>query len=221
MKYIDLHTHRQKEKESFHILNIFAQDFEKPQPPWYFSVGLHPWHILKVNPDECFRTIEYASELKNMLAIGECGLDRSIKTDFVTQEKFFKNQIEIAERFSKPLIIHCVRAYSDLIKLKKETKSKVSWIIHAYNGNQQTTQSLINHGFYFSLGEQFLKLSSKFELIKTIPANRLFLETDDRDIAIEEVYHLAAQVLKIDKESLRTTIFSNFRNIFGNVDLNT
>jgi TatD DNase family protein len=215
MKYIDLHTHRVKELETIQIQNIFAQDLIQGNPQSLFSTGLHPWHIEKVNPMNCFQMIEQVAELNNMLAVGECGLDRSIATDFELQKMCFKDQIRIAEQCSKPLIIHCVRAYSDLICLKKEAKSEVPWILHAYQGNNQTTRNLIEHGFYFSVGEPILKMSAKHDILRMIPLERLFLETDDREISIRTTYSLASEVLNISENQLTQVISSNFRILFG------
>ena len=109
-----------------------------------------------------------------MLAIGECGLDRSIKIGFADQILCFRQQVMIANKYCKPLIIHCVRAYSDLLKLKKEDKSDLPWIIHGYNGNLETTLNLIKHGFYFSVGEQLLRNASKHEVLRLIPLEHMF-----------------------------------------------
>jgi len=216
MNPIDIHTHRLSSEDGIQILNIFAQDIPNDEPEYLFSSGLHPWHIGKVNPDDCFRAIEQATEFKNMLAIGECGLDRSISTNFALQEMYFQEQIRIAARYHKPLIIHCVRAYSDVIHLKRKTRSGVPWILHGYNSNLDTTLNLIKHGFYFSIGEQLLKNESRHPIFQTIPIERLFLETDDREISIRKIYSLAAPILKIEEKMLVETIFSNFTTLFGN-----
>ena len=216
MKHIDIHTHRLADDDLIQILNIFAQDIPKLEPEFLFSAGLHPWHIGKVNPEECFGAIERASGMKYMVAIGECGLDRSISTDFAIQEENFKEQIHIAEKCCKPLIIHCVRAYSDVINLKKQSKSSIPWILHGYHGNLETTTSLVKHGFYFSVGEQLLKNEMNHPVFRTIPIERLFLETDDREISIRKIYAMAAQILKVDVKMLSELIFSNFKSVFGN-----
>ena len=216
MKYIDLHTHRLKEADDIQILNIFAQDIPTEEPEFLFSAGLHPWHIGQVNPEECISAVECISEMKNMIAIGECGLDRSISIDFAIQEMIFREQIKVAENQSKCLIIHCVRAYSDIINLKIKTKSEVPWILHGYHGNLETTRNLIKHGFYFSVGERLLNNVSSHSVFRTIPTERLFLETDDSEISIRQIYLSASQILKIEKEILINLIFSNFKSIFGN-----
>ena len=200
MQIIDFHTHQANDSENIQILNIFAQDLPADEPDCFFSAGLHPWHIGKVNPEECFRAIDRASEQKNMLAVGECGLDRSVAVGFALQEWCFKQQILIANSHRKPLIIHCVRAYSDLLKHKKEDKSGLPWIIHGYHGNLETTSGLIKHGFYFSVGEQLLKDKEKADVFRAIPVERLFLETDESKVSIAEIYSLAAQTMDIKEE---------------------
>lgn len=215
MQLINLHTHQTSETGNTQILNVFAQDLSPNEPDFLFSAGLHPWHIGNVNVEECFEAIDRAAAQKNMLAIGECGLDRSVVIDFALQEWCFKRQIQISKDHRKPLIIHCVRAYSDLIKYKKENKSDLPWIIHGYRGNFETTSSLIKHDFYFSIGEQLLRDESKQDIFRSIPIERLFLETDDRKISIAELYSLATQILKIDENELSQIIASNFKTIFG------
>ncbi|BBE20756.1 deoxyribonuclease YjjV [Aquipluma nitroreducens] len=215
MQLINLHTHLADKTGNPQIVNVFAQELTHNQPDFLFSAGLHPWHIGKVNVEECFEAIDRASAQKNMLAVGECGLDRLIEIDFALQEWCFKRQVLIANNRRKPLIIHCVRAYSDLIKYKKENKSDLPWIIHGYRGNWETTSSLNKHDFYFSVGEQLLKDESKHDIFRSIPIERLFLETDDRNISIDEIYSLATQILKIDENELAQIIASNFKTIFG------
>jgi TatD DNase family protein len=214
MTYLNMHTHHHENDGTIGIMNLFPQDLQEKCPEFLFSVGLHPWHILEVNPEYCYEIIERATQLKNMIAIGECGIDRSIQTDFAQQEECFRIQVNIAEIHAKPLIIHCLKAYSDLIRIKKETRSKVPWIIHGYMANFQTNKDLIRHGFYFSVGKQLIKTSSKHEIFRSIPIERLFLETDDYQIPIEEIYDQASGILKIEKEKLSETILDNFNAIF-------
>ena len=216
MVEIDLHTHRLKSGPGIQILNTFAQDLPFADDENPYSAGLHPWHLGLVNPEVCLHSIELASLQKNMLAIGECGLDRSVATDFAMQEWYFRKQIEMAEKYSKPLIIHCVRAFPEIMKMKKEYKSTVPWIIHGFQGNQPTTLQLIQHDFHFSVGESLLTNQQKKEILTIIPPDHLFLETDDRDVSISTIYSLASQILKINQETLSGIILENFKRLFGN-----
>lgn len=217
MQKINLHTHRLIVGEPIQVLNVFAQDLPLKSSEQFYSTGIHPWHIGKVDLEACFQAIELAAKQKNMLAVGECGLDRAIETDYEIQELHFIKQKDIAVKYSKPLIIHSVRAYSDLLKLKKESKSDIPWILHGYNGNQETTLNLIRNGFYFSIGETLLKNEMKHDLIRTIPLYRIFFETDDQEISIQKIYYIASQLLGFKEEKLTETIYNNFKTVFGNV----
>ncbi|HAH24137.1 MAG TPA: hypothetical protein DCL77_10345 [Prolixibacteraceae bacterium] len=219
MLKIDLHTHQRKSDSSLQILNVFAQDLPLPEDENLYSAGLHPWHIGLVNPDECLWAMDQAASKKNIVAIGECGLDRSRTTDFNLQEGYFKQQIEIAEKHSKPLIIHCVRAFPEIIRLKKESHTSIPWIIHGFQANYTTMLQLIHHNFYFSVGKSLLFHPQKKELIPLLPFDHLFLETDDLEISISSVYSLTAQLLKVDEETLSGIISENFKGLFGNVFL--
>lgn len=220
MNYIDLHTHRQKNQNVLEIKNIFAQDFPKAIPGFPYSIGIHPWHIENLNLDDCFQQIIDSTTDKNMLFIGECGLDRSIKLDFAIQEECFKSQIQIAENCSKPLIIHSVRAYNDLFRIKKTVKSSVPWIIHGYNGNLDVTLALVTNGFYFSVGDRLLNDPKKNECLKHIPNDKLFFETDESLTSIEEIYYHASLILEKDKNELISTVWDNLSTILK-IDLDS
>lgn len=212
---IDIHTHQIKSEASIRILNIFAQDLPFLNDKSYYSAGLHPWHIGLVKPEECLESIELATSQENMLAVGECGLDRLVSVDFAMQKFYFRKQIEFAKNHSKPLIIHCVRAFPELMKIKKETKSDIPWIIHGFHCNQQTAEQLIRHNFYFSVGEKLLSDQRKKDILKLLPADRLFLETDDSNASISEIYSLAAQILNMSHETLIAIVLENFKHLFG------
>lgn len=215
MQYINLHTHIEKSGSDIQILNVFAQDLNDTEPDHFFSAGIHPWHIENVNPEECFRFIEKSMQNSNMLAIGECGLDRAIDTDFALQKELFQKQIALALKYNKPLIIHCVRAYSDLIGMKKDLRSDIPWILHGFQGNRDTTADLIRHGFYFSIGKALFDSTKLQQVLPEIPIERLFFETDDSEFSIQKIYLFAAQILKTDEELLMKAIAINFKKLFG------
>jgi TatD DNase family protein len=101
------------------------------------------------------------------------------------------------------------------MKIKKETKSDIPWIIHGFHGNQQTALQLMRHNFYFSVGEKLLSDQRKKDILKLLPADRLFLETDDGNSSIRGIYSLAAQILNISHENLIAIVHENFKHLFG------
>lgn len=213
---IDFHTHRLKADNSIQLLNCFAQDLPVADDGNLYSAGLHPWHLESVEIYECMQALEKAMSLSNVIAVGECGIDRAIDTEVVWQEYYFRKQAEMARRHSKPLIIHCVRAFSEVIKMKKEVPSSLPWIIHGFRGNVQSAAALIKHGFYISVGGYLLDDPRKMKAFATIPRDRLLLETDDHHESITSIYEHASRLLNTEVEVLQENILANFKRIFAN-----
>ncbi len=212
--FINIHTHKISDTD-VSILNVSDIVFLNPHQQ-YVSIGLHPWTINKVGADKTLELIRERSKDKNVVAIGECGLDKLIDVDFHLQEKLFREQISIAEKVQKPIIIHCVKAFDDLIRIKKEMKIAVPLIVHGYNNNIQIANELIKNGFYISLGNALLNMESNAsKVISTIPVEHLFLETDDSDFTIKELYESADKHLQMDIELLKQLVYKNYIKIFS------
>jgi TatD DNase family protein len=139
--------------------------------------------------------------------------------DFEIQKEVFMKQIELSEQIAKPLIIHAVRTYPDIISIRKETKAKRPWIIHGFQGSVQSAEQLLRHdGIYLSLGDVLFKNERRAsELLNVIPLDRLFLETDVAERDIVEVYEKAVSLSGIEMDKLRNDIFNNFVKIFGQI----
>ena len=159
------------------------------------------------------------SDSQILKAIGECGLDRACDSDFELQREVFIKQIELSEQYHKPMIIHAVRSYPDIISIRKETKSNQPWIIHGFNGNEHSAEQLLRHdGIYLSLGDVLFKNEKRAErLLDIIPSDRLFLETDVAERSIVEVYEKASLLSDVATDILRKDIFDNFVKIFGHI----
>lgn len=182
----------------------------------YFSLGIHPWNIQRQDINAAFRTLNTYQKHPNLLAIGECGLDKTIHTDLSTQLAVFQQQIELSERWHKPLVIHCVRAFNELIQLKKSLSTINPWIIHGYNNNPELAKQLLKHGCYLSLGKALLnQQSNATQTLRIMPLERLFLETDDADdSSISEIYSATSKITSLTVDTLRQQIFSNFERVF-------
>jgi len=152
-----------------------------------------------------------------MLAIGEAGLDKICNVDFSLQLKYFEKQIQISEQFKKPLIIHCVKAFNEIIQLKKLFKPRQSWIIHGFNKNEETAQQLMKNDIKLSFGADLLKSKKLQTLLKGNDFKNIFLETDDRDVSIEKIYIFAAGLKECSLEEFKQQIYGNFKTIFGDI----
>ena len=218
--YVNIHTHRCNcidSKEFIEIQNIDVDNIVDVDVSHFYSIGIHPWDCQQLTVNSQQMLMKCLGDL-NFLAIGECGLDRACDADFELQKKVFIKQIELSEQFNKPLIIHAVRSYPDIISIRKETKSKADWIIHGFQGNEQSAEQLLKHNIYLSLGDVLFKNETKAQrLLQTIPLEKLFLETDVAERKISEVYEKTALLSGIEMDKLRNEIFNNFVKIFGHI----
>lgn len=214
--FTNIHSHHSSEKDFITIKNI-SSDFESLPNEEFVSIGIHPWYINKGNYEQELSLIKISAVNKNVLAIGECGLDKLSDVDFELQKNIFISQIKIAEKVQKPLIIHCVKAFDDLIRIKKEMKVGVQMIIHGFNNNLQIAEQLIKNDFYISFGKALLnKDSNASTIISKIPTDKLFLETDDANVSIKSIFDAAAMVTNNFEDELKQKIFSNFIKVFKN-----
>lgn len=216
MLYIDIHTHKQKSKTAS-IVNCLSHFSELPASGFY-SVGIHPWYI-NTETEKQFMELALISKHANVVAIGECGLDKVCKIDFTLQQHYFIKQIQLANTLHKPLIIHCVRAYNEVMQILEQQKVQVPPIFHGFNKSKVLAQELIAKGYYLSFGKHLLN-TSVAEIFKALPLEQLFLETDDSDMEIEEIYKLAAALKKMDVATLSEQLKKNARQVF-NVNFTT
>jgi len=218
LPFIDVHTHRfVSANDILAVENVFAADIPKSKTisERLFSAGLHPWHINILDFEKDLAGIEAFAHHPQILAFGEAGLDKLCKVDFKLQEIVFLKQLEIAANTEKPMIIHCVKAFQEIISMYQKAKSKTILIFHGYNNNLQIAQSLIKQGFYLSFGHALLnQKSNAFRIFRQIPDDRFFLETDDSGNSIEEIYAEAARIKGISILEMKSMVFKNFENCF-------
>jgi TatD DNase family protein len=178
-----------------------------------FSIGLHPWYIDEhwlAQMDE----LKVWSKQSNVIAIGECGLDKVCKVDFSLQLEVFKAQVQLANSINKPLIIHCVRAWEEVLYLLEHPKNKVPVIFHGFSKNLLLAQKIISRGYYLSFGKAIQKPGIK-KMLPVLPIDKIFLETDDAPIGILKIYEMAAQAFSIDVNSLVLQMQKNATTVFG------
>lgn len=213
--YIDIHSHHKIPPPYQGIQNFDAKDLLSDiEFPEVFSLGLHPWNISSIDINKTLPILDSLSDNPQLVAIGECGLDRAVSTNFETQKEVFISQLQIANKRNKPIVVHCVRAFSDFLAILKQEEPDVPIIFHAYSGNADILQKLIKYNAYFSCGHDLFDERSKASrIINHIPLNRLFLETDDWNGSIEEIYKIAATKLNISLIELRHQIYYTYKSL--------
>lgn len=212
--YINIHSHFPPVTGAWVLQNLNTP--EPPEPlPGLYSMGIHPWYIQPDHWEKQVLSLREYSTHPRVLAIGECGLDKLSTTGFSLQEQVFRAQVEWAISIGKPLVIHCVRAWDEVLKTLGDAAVSVPVIFHGYAKNAELALRLIEKGYYISLGKALLH-PGKETLLKVIPKEQLFLETDDATISIGEIYSIAARTLSIEHNSLVLQIQKNAAAVFGN-----
>ena len=213
MEFFNFHTHQFKNKSNvLELVNQYPQEFDASIP--FYSVGIHPWYIKEDQIDAELKIIEEKLQSKNCLAIGECGLDKRIEIPLEQQIIVFEKQLALAEKYQKPVVIHCVAAFQEVILLKKKMKISVPMIVHGFSKNGQIAAQLVKEEFYISFGKYLLRNPDLKTVFQSIPDDRFFLETDTIEESIEQVYELAATYKNWTIKELQDTISANFKGVF-------
>lgn len=215
MQYFNLHTHVYTSQEDIvELVNQYPQEFDASLPN--YSIGIHPLFINQDRLESDFEILEQKIVLPECLAIGECGLDKRSETAFEIQLDVLEKQLLLAEKYQKPVVIHCVHAFQELVELKNKLKITTPILIHGFSKKEQLAKQLLDNGFYLSFGKNLLR-NPELETVFTNTANnRFFLETDMIEEGIQDVYALAAKYKKITVTELQQIISNNFNTVFRN-----
>jgi len=205
MDFFDFHHHKKNIKNG-----IYNLDLGEIPPDFPYSIGIHPKDIDVNDIDSQFNWLQSNSN-ENCFAIGECGLDSFVEIDQKIQEDVFLRQIKISNELKKPIIIHCVRKFYEVISLKKYAEQPM--IIHGFNKKQSIADDLLKNNFYLSFGKAVLYNLSLQKTLKITPLDKIFLETDNDDFSIEELYQKASEIKEISLEKLNEQIIENLETI--------
>lgn len=205
MDFFDFHHHTKN--ILYGIYNLESGAFP---PESSYSIGIHPKDIVTDSLGDQFDWLK-SNISENCLAIGECGLDSMVHIPQKIQEEVFLQQIYISNEVRKPMIIHCVRKFYEVISFKK--KAEQALIIHGFNKKQRIADDLLGNNFYLSFGKAVLYHLSLQDIVRNTPLNRIFLETDNDFFNIEELYSKVSELKGISLEQLNEHILDNLDTI--------
>lgn len=213
MPFYNLHTHRfTNNSEITELVNQYPWEFNSEIP--YYSIGIHPWYILESRLESDLKLIEEKLQSSECLALGECGLDKRIDIPLKLQIEVFEKQILLAQKYQKPLVLHLVAAFQELVEIKKRLDITVPIILHGYSKNEQIAQQMLDNGFYLSFGKYLLRNPAMASVFEMIPNDRFFLETDTVEETILEVYGKASAIKKLSMTALKDQVNANWRKVF-------
>lgn len=213
--FLDIHTHQTKQEQgvlSIQSLSLTESTFLAMPKIKPISIGIHPWYGKLQELDKNLKYLNVLARQENVKLIGECGLDKFKGEAMENQLKALEAQILLAEELHKPLILHCVKAFDELVALKKRLQPTVPMIIHGFNKKHEMAQQLINQGFCLSFGAAALK-SDEVAMALEKTETPFFLETDEAEVSIVEIYTKVAEIKKISLDKLKDIIFANWKKL--------
>lgn len=198
--------------DTLEIVNQYPNDFNTAIP--FYSIGIHPWKIEENRIAADLKTIESKLSQINCLALGECGLDKRIATPMQLQQDVFEKQLLLARQYNKPVVLHCVGAFQEMIEIKKRLQLAVPLIIHGFSKGEALAKQLLANGFHLSFGKYLIRNPELEFVFKLVPDHLFFLETDTIEEGIKDIYQLAAKYRACDLETLSKTVATNFETVF-------
>ena len=146
-----------------------------------------------------------------VLMLGETGLDKKNGTTPIERQiEVFREHIRLSELLHKPIIVHCVKAFDEILAIRKETKANLPWIIHGFRGGIEQWEQLSKAGLHISIGRHY-----NTKLIQQLPQQQFLIESDDTT-EIEEIYTLISQDTGMTISKLQQLVENNFLHLFKN-----
>lgn len=212
--FYNIHTHSPQAQNDIVCVENIHENFNADVSGRQVTMGLHPWFLKADTWEKTLEELCQNAGKPEVLAVGECGLDKLTDTDWNLQIKAFQAQIQLAREVNKPLIIHCVRAFAEVLKELRNVRVPV--VFHGVNNKQTLLQPVIDAGYYLSFGRALINAQPfLIETMNATPSERILLETDDGEIDIREVYKSAARIKDISEKEIVLQLEKNFLNVFG------
>ena len=172
------------------------------------TVGIHPWHAEFCDLTE----VEFRAPSAD--AIGEIGLDYVCDVPREVQMDVFRAQLALAERLEKPIVLHCVRAFEDVMKVVGEYRLKAV-IFHGFIGSKEQAQRAVSQGYFLSFGERTFRSPKTIEAMLSTPLSHLFVETDESTTPIKVIYAKIAELRGISTVELQQATEENLKSILN------
>jgi len=215
------------------------------------SVGLHPAHTFparlnQLDENEINNLVveefdqkfeELIKTSSKIVAIGECGLDYSYLKDSprekqkefkIRQEREFRKQIKIAQKYNLPLILHLRDLYQEALAILKENNYSGKAVFHFFTGTIEQAQYILGQGFYLGFSGVITYGNKLDEIIKSLPLEKILIETDAPYVApipyrgkrnepayVIEVAKKIANIKNLSLEEIKRQTFQNALRFFS------
>jgi len=193
-------------------------------PQFHPAVGIHPQEI-----DDDINLLEDLAKNPKVVAIGECGLEFLGEVNTKKQELYFRKQIELAQQYQKPLIIHARKAVEETIKILGEYKN-LKGVVHCYSGGKKRVKKILDlpGEWYFGFDGNLTYEVGLEEVVRIIPGDRILAETDsplltpephrgeeNKPVYVKYVYKKIADIWGESLEKTEEIIDGNAKRLFS------
>jgi len=199
-----------------------SKKFENVLP----MIGIHPSEVDNLNNKDLYQLEDFIKKEK-IIGIGEIGLDYTYKTDKNKQKEIFEKQLQLAEKYKLPVVLHIRGTFNDIFEILKNFKVVPIW--HSCTGNLEEVEKFLEIGGFISFSGiiTFKNADRLREIVKIVPLERIFIETDSPYLTpepyrgkinepayIKFVYQKVAEIKNIEIGKISNIIRNNFENLF-------
>lgn len=211
-------------------------ELREAQPNWYFSIGIHPWWIEEVEIQQTLNAESVAAMMQPFLkkngcvAVGECGLDKIKNLEWSKQQNVLEMHLQLAKEFQLPVILHCVKAHSEMIALLKKYRPERGGVVHAFSGSVEVAREYLRLGFYLGIGGTitYERAQKTRNAVTQLPLESMLLETDapsmplagqqgapNSPLSILKIAECLAQLRGESLEQIAAATTENAQRLFG------
>ncbi len=209
--------------------SLKATEISKKYDYIYAAVGIHPENIQELDENYIKKLENIIFANKKVVAVGEIGLDYHFRSDNrKKQQEVFINQIELANKYGLPVLVHDREAHADTISILKRTKPR--GIVHCFSGSLEMAQEVANLGMFLGIGGvlTFKNAKTIVTVVKNMPLDVMALETDAPYMApapfrgtrcdssmIKYTAGKIAEIKNVSISEVLNTTKSNAQKLFG------
>ena len=218
----DVHAHALPPKAGSAIVSLDPREFLTISPEEkeknLFSVGIHPWHIQGDGSEQLslLRSILEGDDTARIVMLGEMGLDKIQGAPADVQRSVFISQLQMAACFGLVPVIHDVRSMQEILHIRRSLHLTGPWLIHGFRGKPEQAGQYLRAGCHLALGTHYRK-----ETLLALPAEEIFLESDNNPAALAPLYEQAAADLGTTVGSLEELVGSNIERLLRNKFVHT
>lgn len=194
----------------------------------FCSLGIHPYFLDSFQAQD-IEKLDKLLSANEVVAVGECGIDTFVN-DIALQQSVFEAQIELANAYHKPMIVHHRKSHHLIFQSFKKVRPQAGGVIHAFSGSSQDAQKYLELGFKFGIGGTitYPRAQKTRNVVSQLPLESILLETDSPDMPISgrqgernepkylpEVLRVLAELTEQPEDILASQITLNTKALFN------